>query len=79
MTTELSSSAGAPACGCDAVEGVMPYKGMSETEGVKRLLILLLLKIGTPSKEIGMALDIHSSIIRRMFPGKTIKKLKNLQ
>jgi len=61
------------------VEEVMPYKGISETEGVKRLLILLLLKMGTPSKEIGMALDIHSSIIRRMFPGRTIKKLKNFQ
>lgn len=57
----------------------MPYRGMSEIEGVKRLLILLLLKMGTPSKEIGMALDIHSSIIRRMFPGKEIRKIKNLQ
>lgn len=55
------------------------HAGMSETEGVKRLLILLPLKIGTPSKEIGMALDIHPSIIRRMFPGKEIRKIKNLQ
>lgn len=56
----------------------MAYRGISEIEGVKRLLILLLLKLGTPSKEIGMALDIHPSIIRRMFPGKEIRKLKNL-
>jgi hypothetical protein len=57
----------------------MPYRGMSETEAVKRLLILLLLKVGTPSKEIGMALQIHPSIIRRMFPGKEIRKIKNFQ
>ena len=44
-----------------------------------RLLILLLLKIGTPSKEIGMALNVHSSIVRRMFPGKEIGKIKKLQ
>jgi hypothetical protein len=54
----------------------MPYRSVSETEAVKRLQILLLLKIGTPSKEIGMALDIHPSIIRRMFPGKAVRKLK---
>ncbi len=57
----------------------MPYRGLSETEGVERLLILLLLKMGTPSKEIGMALEIHPSIIRRMFPGKEIRKIKNLE
>lgn len=57
----------------------MRYTGLSETEGVKRLLILLLLKIGTPSKEIGMALNIHSSVIRRMFPGKEIRKIMNFK
>jgi hypothetical protein len=57
----------------------MRYTGLSETEGVKRLLILLLLKIGTPSREIGMALNMHSSLIRRMFPGKEIRKIKALK
>jgi hypothetical protein len=57
----------------------MRYTGLSEIEGVKRLLILLLLKIGTPSREIGMALNIHSSVIRRMFPGKEIRKIKTLK
>ena len=56
----------------------MRYTGLSDIEGVKRLLILLLLKLGTPSKEIGMALNIDSSIIRRMFPGKEIRRIKNL-
>jgi len=54
----------------------MRYTGLSDTEGVKRLLILLLLKLGTLSKEIGMALNINSSIIRRMFPIKEIRKIK---
>jgi hypothetical protein len=57
----------------------MRYTGLSETEGVKRLLILLLLKIGTPSREIGMALNINSSIVRRMFPGKEIRRIKSLK
>jgi len=57
----------------------MKYSGLSDTEGVKRLLILLLLKIGTPSREMGMALNIHSSVIRQMFPGKDIRKIKNLR
>lgn len=54
----------------------MRYTGLSEMEGVKRLLILLLLKIGAPSKEIGMALNVNSSVIRRMFPSSKIGKLK---
>jgi len=57
----------------------MRYTGLSETEGVKRLLILLLLKLGTSSKEIGMALNINSSVIRRMFPGKEIRRIKSLK
>lgn len=50
---------------------------LSDVEGVQRLLILMLLKIGTPSHEIAKALNIHSSVIRRMFPG--IKKIKALK
>jgi hypothetical protein len=50
---------------------------LSDVEGVKRLLILLLLKIGTPSKEIGKALNINPSVIRRMLPG--IQKIKSLK
>ena len=57
----------------------MRYTGLSDTEGVKRLLILLLMKLGTSSKEIGMALNINSSVVRRMFPGKEIRRIKNLK
>jgi hypothetical protein len=48
----------------------MRYTGLSETEGVKRLLILLLLKIGTPSREIGMALNIHRLLSAECFQAK---------
>ena len=57
----------------------MRYTGLSETEGVKSLLILLLLKLDTSSKEIGMALNIDSSAVRRMFPGKEIRRIKSLK
>ncbi len=57
----------------------MRYTGLSETEGVKRLPILLLLKLGASSKEIGMALNVNSSIVRRMFPGKEIRRIKSLK
>ncbi len=57
----------------------MRYTGLSETEGVKRLPILLLLKLGGSSKEIGMALNVNSSIVRRMFPGKEIRRIKSLK
>jgi hypothetical protein len=47
-----------------------------ELEGIERLLILLLMKLGTPSKEIGLALDVDASLIRKMFPVKRIKKFR---
>ena len=57
----------------------MKYAAVSDTEGIKRLLILLLLKIGTPSDEIGLALDIDPSVVRRVFPAKKIQKIKSLR
>ena len=57
----------------------MRHTELSDTEGVKGLLILLLMKLGTSSKEIGMALNINSSVVRRMFPGKEIRRIKNLK
>ncbi len=42
---------------------------------IKRLLILLLLKLGSSSEELGLALDVDSSAIRKMIPGRSIKKL----
>lgn len=42
---------------------------------IKRLLILLLLKLGSSSDEIGLALGVDSSVIRRIIPGRSIKKI----
>lgn len=51
----------------------------SDIEAVKRLLILLLLKLGATSQEIGAALDVDSSVIRRIIPGRAIKKIEFLR
>lgn len=61
---------------------IMPQKGMSEKQiieelqAIKKLLILLLIKSGATSEEIGLALGVDSSVVRRMFPMKEIKKFK---
>lgn len=44
-------------------------------EDVKRLLILLLLKLGSTSDEIALALEVDSSAVRKMIPARQIKKL----
>ncbi len=44
-------------------------------EDIKRLLILLLLKLGSTSEEIALALQVDSSAVRRMLPARQIKKL----
>lgn len=44
-------------------------------EDIKRLLILLLFKLGSTSDEIAIALGVDSSRVRQMFPVKKIKKI----
>ena len=51
----------------------MPADG--SMEAVKRLLILLLLKLGSTSDEIAMALDVDSSVIRKMMAVRKVKKI----
>jgi hypothetical protein len=46
-----------------------------ELDQVKRLLILLLVKLGSTSEEIGSALGVHHSRVRQMVPTGKIKKL----
>ena len=52
---------------------------MAETdkqlEDVKRLLMLLLLKRGSTSEEIALAMKVDSSAIRRMIPVRQVKKI----
>jgi len=51
----------------------------TEIESVKRLLMLLLLKLGATSEEIGAALGINSSGIRKIFPIRSIKKIESIR
>jgi hypothetical protein len=46
-----------------------------ELDQVKRLLILLLVKLGSTSEEIGSALGVHHSRVRQMVPTGKIKRL----
>ena len=44
-------------------------------EEIKRLLVLLLLKLGSTSDEIALALEVDSSVVRRMIPARQVKKI----
>lgn len=57
----------------------MAAEQVSDTESVKRLLILLLLKLGSTSQEIGAALGVDSSVVRKMLPVRSIKKIEILR
>lgn len=48
---------------------------LKETEQVKRLLILLLVKLGASSAEIGSALGIDESAVRRLVPARKVRKI----
>jgi len=50
-------------------------QGEKQLEDVKRLLVLLLLKLGSTSEEIALALQIDSSAVRRMLPASRVKKI----
>lgn len=57
----------------------MTQKEASEIENLKRLLILLLLKLGATSQEIGTALGVDSSAIRKTFPVRNSKKIESIR
>jgi hypothetical protein len=46
-----------------------------QLEDIKRLLILLLMKLGSPSEEIAMALKVDASVIRRAIQGRRVKRI----
>ena len=54
----------------------MPADQPNEAESIKRLLILLLLKLGSTSQEIGDALGVDSSMIRKVMSVRNIKKVE---
>lgn len=53
----------------------MADRAQEDLEAIKRLLILLLLKLGATSDEIGLALDMHAGAVRKLIPTTKIKKL----
>jgi hypothetical protein len=57
----------------------MKTEKMSEMESIKRLLIVLLLKLGATSEEIGPALGVDPSGIRKLFPLRGIKKIESIR
>ena len=50
-------------------------RAAKEIEDVKRLLILLLVKLGSTSEEIGAALGVHHSRVRQLVPTGRIKRI----
>lgn len=49
---------------------------LKELQSIKKLLVLLAIKSGATSEEIGQAIEVDSSTIRKMFPMKRTKKSK---
>jgi hypothetical protein len=49
--------------------------GETDLEDIKRLLVLLLIKLGSNSEEIAAALRVDSSAVRRMMPFRQIKRI----
>jgi hypothetical protein len=53
----------------------MAVSAEKQLEDIKRLLMLLLLKLGAPSEEIALALQVDSSQVRRAIPTRRVKKV----
>jgi NADH/NAD ratio-sensing transcriptional regulator Rex len=50
--------------------------GLKELQSIKKLLVLIAIKSGATSEEIGEAIGVDSSTVRRMFPMKKTYKSK---
>lgn len=53
-------------------------KELEELQSIRKLLILLLVKLGATSEEIAQALGMDSSTVRKMLPIQKIKKIKGV-
>jgi hypothetical protein len=53
----------------------MPPTADKQLEDIRRLLVLLLMKLGSPSEEIALALNVDSSAVRKLIPGRKVKKI----
>lgn len=61
----------------DSADQGMSEELRAELENIRRLMIVLLVKLGSDSKEIGLALGVDSSTIRKMLPLSKISRLSN--
>ncbi|WP_316219243.1 hypothetical protein [Bradyrhizobium sp. SZCCHNR2026] len=46
-----------------------------ELNDIKRLMMLLLLKLGASPDEIALALQVDASLIRKTIPSRKVKKI----
>jgi DNA-directed RNA polymerase specialized sigma subunit len=53
----------------------MPDSNDKQLEEIKRLLMLLLFKLGSTSEEIALALNVDSSRVRQIMPAKKIERI----
>lgn len=53
----------------------MEAKEIETLDDIKRLLILLLIKVGSSSEELGAALKVHPSRVRQLVPSKKVTKI----
>lgn len=54
----------------------MAESELRELQNIKRLLVALLLKLGASSEEVGLALGVDSSVVRKMLPVKKLKRIE---
>lgn len=52
----------------------MTERADQELESIKKLLVLLLMKLGTPTDEIGLALDVSGQRVRQLMPSAKVEK-----
>jgi hypothetical protein len=57
------------------LEALVPTQNDNPLDDIKRLLVVLLLKLGATSEEIGLALNMHPGAIRKMIPAQKIKRI----
>lgn len=58
----------------DSVTGALK-RVADELEATKKLLLLMLIKMGATTEEIGLALNVSASTVRNWIPTSKIKKI----